>query len=90
MTDNFSSTRSQKKKRKQEFAKDEDEDVIVRPPGGRTLGQKCGNPQCYVRASEVTLKACAKCKTVRYVKLINNDLYFTALISDIARGNARS
>ncbi|KAF8812584.1 hypothetical protein BYT27DRAFT_7182621 [Phlegmacium glaucopus] len=64
--DDFSSTRPEKAKKAQVFAKDEDKDVIIRPPGGKTLGQKCGNPQCYIRASEATLKTCARCKTVRY------------------------
>jgi splicing suppressor protein 51 len=63
----ISSARPDKKKKKEVFAKDEDKDVITRPPGGKTLGQKCGNPQCYARASEVTLKTCARCKVIRYV-----------------------
>ncbi|KIM37013.1 hypothetical protein M413DRAFT_448743 [Hebeloma cylindrosporum] len=53
-------------KRKEVLSTGKDRDVITAPPGGKTMGYKCGNPECYVRAIEVPLKACAKCKTIRY------------------------
>ncbi|KAF8953213.1 hypothetical protein BDZ97DRAFT_1767613 [Flammula alnicola] len=54
------------KKKKEIFANDKDRDVITKTPGAKAVAQKCGNPHCYVRASEATLKICARCKSTRY------------------------
>jgi len=54
-------------KKKQVFDTGKDRDVITARSGAKAMGHKCGNPQCYVRALEVPLKACAKCKTIRSV-----------------------
>jgi len=54
-------------KKKQVFDTGRDRDVITARPGAKAMGHKCRNPECYVRAIEVPLKACAKCKTIRSV-----------------------
>ena len=54
-------------KKKQVFDTGKDRDVITARPGAKAMGHKCGNPECYVRAIEVPLKACGKCKTIRSV-----------------------
>ncbi|KDR79798.1 hypothetical protein GALMADRAFT_241879 [Galerina marginata CBS 339.88] len=54
-----SKSSSQKKKEIED-----DPSVIV--ASAKTIGLKCGNPQCYTRAIDVTLKACARCKSIRY------------------------
>ncbi|KDR79804.1 hypothetical protein GALMADRAFT_241889 [Galerina marginata CBS 339.88] len=43
-------------------SKEEDPNVIA----GKKLEKKCGNPECYARQREIELKACARCKSMRY------------------------
>jgi len=54
--------------KKQIFNSTKDRDVITSAaPGVKVMGYKCGNPECYVRETEVPLKACATCKSMRSV-----------------------
>lgn len=72
-------------KNKQVFDTGKDRDVITARSGAKAMGHKCGNPECYVRAIEVPLKACAKCKTIRSVavtsmKFTENEPWDTGIV----------
>ncbi|KAF8956236.1 hypothetical protein BDZ97DRAFT_1852863 [Flammula alnicola] len=53
-------------KKKEVAANDKDRDASSQAARTRVVGAKCGNPECYARQSEVTLKACSRCKSMRY------------------------